>query len=689
MNSKKKNSNSGMILALLTALAFTAGCNINPKVTVEADIPVTGITLGASQITLLSATTYQLTATVTPSDADNPAYAWSSDNETVATVDQTGLVTAGTPGSASITVTTEDGGFTARCAVDVFDGAVTGVTLDSEVIELIIDDTMQLSATIVPAVAINKNMTWSAEPSGIVEVSATGMVTALAKGTATVTVTTEDGDHTAQCSVIVDDRAVDSVSLDVSVADVVLGSSIQLTAQVLPSYASNNAVTWSSDPAGIVTVSNDGTVTGIALGTTDVTVTTVDGGFEDVCTVTVTPVLVTSVNLDTTPRIFHPTDAFQLTAVISPANATNTAVSYASSNEDALAVDPDGNLTFEGTGQTTITVTTADGGFTDTCHIIACTEDAFISVWNMSSTQNLMLPLYVNGTYDFTVDWGDGTSVSYVNHNAEHDFSTTGVYMVVIEGTVEGFGWESSINTNQDDLVDIMQWGSVILHNRGYQFSGCENLTGFSAEDVPDLSSVTTMQRMFENATLFNGDISGWDTSSVTNMGSMLWNAEAFNCDISDWNTSSVTLMSSMFQSAASFDQPIGDWDMTSVENISGMFKSATSFNQDLSEWETGSIIRMAETFSDTDMFNQDISDWDTSNVITMMNMFWANNAFDQDLSEWDVSAVGNMDRMFCFASVYTNGGNPGGLEDWTLDETCTTTDMFMNCPITPLPSWF
>jgi uncharacterized protein YjdB len=145
-----------------------------------------------------------LVATVAPANATNKNVTWASDNEAVATV-VNGVVTPVAAGTATITVTTEDGGKTATCAVTVNPAsvAVTGVTLDQSTMTLTAGgDTGTLVATVAPANATNKNVTWSTSNAAVATV-ANGVVTPVAEGTATITVTTEDGGKTATCAVTV------------------------------------------------------------------------------------------------------------------------------------------------------------------------------------------------------------------------------------------------------------------------------------------------------------------------------------------------------------------------------------------------------------------------------------------------------------------------------------------------------
>ncbi|MCL2695089.1 MAG: Ig-like domain-containing protein [Clostridiales bacterium] len=175
---------------------FTATCLVTVKVS------VTGVTLNKSALPLEAGASETLIPTVAPANATNKGVTWTSSDETVATVDASGKVTALKAGTASITVKTDEGGFTATCLVTV-KVSVTGVELDKTELLLKPDETEELTATIRPVNAINQNVTWSSSDEEIVTVDQNGKVTALAAGTATVTVTTADGNLTATCEVVV------------------------------------------------------------------------------------------------------------------------------------------------------------------------------------------------------------------------------------------------------------------------------------------------------------------------------------------------------------------------------------------------------------------------------------------------------------------------------------------------------
>ncbi len=335
---------------------------------------------------------------------------------------------------------------------------------------------------------------------------------------------------------------------------------------------------------------------------------------------------------------------------------------------------------------------------------------AFLTVWDtrnsgVSGSNQVKLPLVSSGSYNFIVDWGDGTNNQITSWNqAEviHTYTSEGVYSIYLEGSINS--WRFGNGGDRLKLLEIKQWGDIRLGNSGGYFWGCENLK-ITASDILDLtgtytlnsafrgctaldevermnewdissvtdmrymffdasffnqdigswdvSSVTNMENMFRRASSFNQDIGGWDVSSVTNMYMMFRSASSFNQDISDWNVSNVTNMGLMFSSASSFNQPIGGWDVSSVISMASMFSSASSFNQPIGSWDVSSVWQMSYMFSGASSFNQPIGGWDVSSATIMKNMFRSASSFNQDISGWDVSSVIDMNFMFMSASSF------------------------------------
>ena len=174
------------------------------------NVKVTGVSLDKTSAELKINESLGLKASISPADATNKDVTWATSDEKIAKVDENGKVTAVGAGKVTITVTTKDGGFKATCEVTVRNEEVpvvkvTGVSLDKILAELKINESVELKATISPADATNKEVTWTSSDEKIAKVDANGKVTAVGAGHATIIVTTKDGNFNATCEVIVKD----------------------------------------------------------------------------------------------------------------------------------------------------------------------------------------------------------------------------------------------------------------------------------------------------------------------------------------------------------------------------------------------------------------------------------------------------------------------------------------------------
>lgn len=172
------------------------------------EMPVTyvkKISLNSNSITLDVSKPHQLTATVTPANATDKSVTWSSSNTSVATVNNSGLVTAKSPGTVTITCKANDGsGVSATCTVTVVI-LVENITLNNSSVTLEESKTHQLTATVTPSNATDKSVTWSSSNTSVATVSSSGLVTAKTAGTATITCKANDGSgKSASCKVTVE-----------------------------------------------------------------------------------------------------------------------------------------------------------------------------------------------------------------------------------------------------------------------------------------------------------------------------------------------------------------------------------------------------------------------------------------------------------------------------------------------------
>lgn len=333
--------------------------------------PAEGVFLNKTELKIQRGTSETLEATVQPATTNIKDLTWNSSAPEIASVDQTGKVTAHKLGEADITVTTVDGGHTAVCKVTVIQ-KVTGVTLDKDSASLRIgEETLQLNAVVEPSDASDKSLLWTSSELGVASVSETGLVTPLAPGETVITVTTVDGEFSATCTVTVI-QPVLSITLNETSININPDMTFELVAQINPDNASDKTLEWKSSDETVATVDQNGVVTGVETGVgreAVITVTSKDSGVSATCVVRVTKDVV-GVELDCQYKRIEAGKEFQLTAIITPSDATNRNVSWKSSAEGVARVDAGGKVTAVAAGTAIITVTTEQNGYTATCKVV-------------------------------------------------------------------------------------------------------------------------------------------------------------------------------------------------------------------------------------------------------------------------------------------------------------------------------
>ena len=328
----------------------------------------------------------------------------------------------------------------------------------------------------------------------------------------------------------------------------------------------------------------------------------------------------------------------------------------------------------------------------------------FIATWdtrnnniytNSGLSDTIILPLRSNGTYDFYVDWGDGTAQSHVtdyeSSNARHTYTTPGIYTTIITGTLIGWayyvnsssmgnsrsdlqGWQT-IQSNSPKLTCIHDWEALrFTDDARNQFYATFKLTGVPTEmfNVPLGGSIIgafqgQQQSGLGIAITNNNMISGWDMSPVKDMTRLFSfmgyeTALDVDFDVSNWDVSNVTGMERVFQQCQDWNNGgspgISGWDTSNVLTMREMFDS-TSFNQDIGAWDVSNVTNMRGMFEVLGVpekypkgnFNNggspSISGWDTSSVVDLSFIFAYNQAFDQPVGSWDTSSVQNMNYAF------------------------------------------
>ena len=273
-----------------------SGVNATCTVTVKRKpVSVSQIILNKSTLTIEKFKEYQLIATVKPDDATNKDVTWTTDNDQVVDVNDTGMITALSEGTATITCTSVDvSSVKATCVVTVIPRQVpvTDISLNKTEISLYESEKEQLTATLSPDNASIKTVTWASNNQTVATVSNEGLVEAIAEGSAIITCSANDNSGVkAICSVTVKKRnvPVSQIILNKSTLTLEKFEEYQLIATVKPDNATNKGISWSSDHTNIATVDSNGKVTALSVGTAIITCEAIDGsGVASMCDVTVT-----------------------------------------------------------------------------------------------------------------------------------------------------------------------------------------------------------------------------------------------------------------------------------------------------------------------------------------------------------------------------------------------------------------
>ena len=321
--------------------------------------PVTSIELSETEMSVKKGTIFWLNATVVPNTADNKNITWASSDTSLATVDQTGMVTTLAVGTVTISCVSEDNGAVAYCVVEITE-PVTGLSLNTTYQEMVAGTKFVIVPTVLPVEAPNKNVTFVSSDPEVATVDENGVVTALIGGKCEILVTTEESKLTATCTIVVKEF-VKSIEITDSKDLLNVGSSVQLKAEVLSETASDKGVYWTSSNPAYATVDQTGKVTGIRPGSVVITATAADGGgvSDSVVIRVINPV--TSITFDKNKLTMYVGDTVNIAATVNPQNASIKDLLWTSDDETIAKVYPDGDVEGISSGRTIIHATSKDG----------------------------------------------------------------------------------------------------------------------------------------------------------------------------------------------------------------------------------------------------------------------------------------------------------------------------------------
>ena len=256
--------------------------------------PVTGIEVANDyqHMGLFVGGSGKIRYSVLPSNATNTNVTFKSLNEKVATVDANGVVTGVSEGNADIVITTEEGGFEAKCTVRVDGIDARGIErVGDKTVTMVLNQTRQLQVKITPSDTTNKNVQWTSSNNSVATVDSNGVVTSKNSGSTIITATTHNGLKTEFFIEV--ETPVTNITLNSNEINLNPGGTFKLDATVNPSNASNKNIKWISANESIATVDQSGNVTADVAGTTYISAVSADGKVVATCTVNVSKPVVT------------------------------------------------------------------------------------------------------------------------------------------------------------------------------------------------------------------------------------------------------------------------------------------------------------------------------------------------------------------------------------------------------------
>jgi uncharacterized protein YjdB len=350
-----KAAGSAIIMARLDTGAV-AYCKVN------VTLPVNGLILNFTDKTIYIGEKFKLKVSVNPSTATDLGVTWKSSNTSIATVNEDGEITGIAGGTAVITCTTKDGGYSATCVLNVVE-SVSTITLNHQTYYLGVDKTVYLVATVSSPNASNKDVYWSTSNSDIATVNQKGKVTGKKLGNVTITATALDGTEVeATCEIQVV-NPVESVSLSKTSISLLVGQTKKLKATVAPKGATIKSPKWTSSDPSVAIVDEDGEVIAIKAGATTITAEAGDSsGKKALCYVTVYDrVASTGITLQDKSIVMLPGEEKIVQMVMIPSASTDD-TTWSSDNNAIAKVDKNtGKITARSTGVAYITVMTDSG----------------------------------------------------------------------------------------------------------------------------------------------------------------------------------------------------------------------------------------------------------------------------------------------------------------------------------------
>lgn len=345
--------------AVITATTID-GSNISQNISVTVLQYVTSISTNVSAPVLYAGETFQLSAQIMPDDASNKTLTYQLADTSIATINNSGLITALKVGNTTITVTAADGSGVSKELPLIVRQKAESIEISNPVSEIYIGTTHQLSVDVLPADTTDKSVSFTSSDLSIAQVSESGIITPLKKGTVTVSAVTRDSSNLSASMTLTVKKYVESITLSESDLTLYTGENKTVTTTVLPQDADNkNCIFVSSDPS-IATVSDIGKITALKAGSADITVKASDGSGVSATLHLTVKQKAQSIKISNPIAELYNGTTYQLNVEILPQDTTDKSVGFSSSDESVATVSETGLITSLKKGTVTITAFTKD-----------------------------------------------------------------------------------------------------------------------------------------------------------------------------------------------------------------------------------------------------------------------------------------------------------------------------------------
>ena len=350
---------------------------VDSGITTDTIYRVESVRLNKDQATVEGGKTLQLRASILPQNATNKKLYWISSNESIATVDDNGLVTGVSSGEVTIKAVADDGLINATCKINV-NVPVTELTISNDSIESFVGNSFVLGCNLMPEKPTNTAVTWSSSNPDIVSVDNNGVIELIKEGTATITATSSDGSFSDSCLVTSKKYVpISSLTLDKNSQEIYVGDSFDLGVIVNPDNSTDSFYNWffdTEEAENIVSIDENNKVTALASG--KVTVYASSGDIKsNGCVITVkNRAMVKSISLGNDIELNYKSSS-KFNPIIEVDDGIKYKVEYKSSNTKVATVDNNGNVYgakkwSKGTATITCTVTDDYGNVvTDSCNV--------------------------------------------------------------------------------------------------------------------------------------------------------------------------------------------------------------------------------------------------------------------------------------------------------------------------------